>query len=240
MKEMEDLSLELDEAPVRGSRLLTIMQIFLLSGILLTLMLATAMVFDYLGILPLRERLPGWVKNRPWMKEYIIDANLLQATDVEKIKTYRHELEVRYEQLQADVKKRELLLELRSEKLDSREQVLRDFEAKFNTEYEVMLSVLDSREVQLIAREEAVGIREKQRQDRKAEYDRSIETMARVYEKMEPRIAADAIARLDVEDARKIILSLAPNKSAKILNFVPADVLQQLTPKKTSEPVKTP
>jgi flagellar motility protein MotE (MotC chaperone) len=216
----------------RGGVLVTGLTILLLLAILFLLLIATAFVFDYLGIIPMREHLPKWALDVPMVKEYVLEADLLSANDVEKVKAYRHQLEVKYEELRKRIKRREFQMERRLDEMNDKEKKLRSQMEEFNKEYEVRLQILASKEIELNERESILNTSEVAKKRKNDEYKNKIAAIAKVYEKMEPRVAADALSRLDIEEARTIIMLLPANKSAKILNFVDADVIQKLTPPK--------
>jgi flagellar motility protein MotE (MotC chaperone) len=166
------------------------------------------------------------------VKEYVLEADLLSANDVEKVKAYRHQLEVKYEELRKRIKRREFQMERRLDEMNDKEKKLRSQMEEFNKEYEVRLQILASKEIELNERESILNTSEVAKKRKNDEYKNKIAAIAKVYEKMEPRVAADALSRLDIEEARTIIMLLPANKSAKILNFVDADVIQKLTPPK--------
>ncbi|HNY12477.1 MAG TPA: hypothetical protein PKK26_12870 [Candidatus Wallbacteria bacterium] len=185
-----------------------------LSFIFTSLLVVIVILFDFLGIINVRDLLPKSVVENPYVKDYIRDANMIKTSEKNQLKSLIKEQDSSYKELSDKLKHQEVTVEEKIVKLSMWEKELRD------------------RELDLIQKETALAkqVNEFEEQKKlKIGADQALDQFSKVYERMDPQLAADALSKIDDEMLIKIFTKMKEKKSAAILEKMPADKITKLT-----------
>lgn len=196
------------------STIFTWFTIFFLSLILLSLFLVIAILFDFLGIIKIRDLLPQSLLEHPYVKEYIRESTIIKSSEESKIKALIYEQETSYKDMMDKLKHKEIMIEEQTLKLAQWEKELRE------------------RELEIISKQKELQIQIKEFEELKKQKnisDQTIEQFAKMYERMEPQIAAEALNSVENELLLEILSKMKDKRSAAILEKLPPDKVAQIT-----------
>jgi len=195
-----------------------------LSFIFTSLLVVIVILFDFLGIINIRDLLPKSVVENPYVKDYIRDANMIKSSEKTQLKYLIKEQDSSYKELSDKLKHKEITVEEKIVKLSMWEKELRD------------------RELDVIAKETVLAKKLSEFEEQKKlkiGSDQALDQFSRVYERMDPQLAADALSRIDDDMLIKIFTKMKDKKSAAILEKMPADKVTKLTRQIQSLPKRT-
>lgn len=195
--------------------------------IFMALLGVIVILFDFLGIMRVRDYLPAAWLESGYVKDYVREAEIIKASEESKIKALIHEQESSYKDLSETLKRKEIVAEEKLVKLSIWEKELRD------------------RELDVVGKEKELAKKLKEFEDKKTQRvssEQSIEQFAKVYERMDPQLAADALLKLDDYFLFEIISKMKDKKGALILEKLPSEKVLKITemikkapPKDTAE-----
>ncbi|MDD5091556.1 MAG: hypothetical protein PHQ23_11650 [Candidatus Wallbacteria bacterium] len=202
-----------------------------LLAVFFSLAVTTALLFDYIGVVNVRQFIPESFKQYNPVRTYLRQASLMGLSDQEQIKELMKEKQEMLDGKILELKMMERQLELKQQGIATLEDRFRtkkieldSREAEINSKIEQMKkmeSMLDekNREAELI---EAEALSQKDR----------IARLSRIYERMEAESAAKILDNLDVEILSEILTGMKEKKAAEILNFMAPDKSARVVKKK--------
>jgi flagellar motility protein MotE (MotC chaperone) len=185
------------------------MTIFFLTTIFGILLVATIILFDYVGIINLKDKLSENVKKNVLVQSYLKKANLNLMPEEMRIKewlerqadAYNNQKEI-LKKMESNInKEREKFLVLQKEIFDLSVEV-----NKRNDELEKNIKEFDEKQKQYLKEEE------------------TIDKTVKIYEKMDAETASKVIIKLPHEMQLKIFLKMRDKTAAEILNFYQPEV----------------
>ena len=190
------------------------LMVFFLGIVFMALLGVIVVIFDFLGIMRVRDYLPAAWLESPYVKDYVREAEIIKASEESKIKALIHEQESAYKELSETLKRKEITAEEKLVKLSIWEKELRD------------------RELDVIGKEKELDRKLKEFESAKMQRvssTQSMEQFAKVYERMDPQLAADALLKLDDYFLFEIISKMKDKKGALILEKLPSDKVLKIT-----------
>lgn len=190
------------------------LMVLFLSMIFFALLLVIVVLFDFLGIIRVRDVLPGSLLENNYVKAYIRESNLIKNSEENKIKALISEQESSYQELSEKIKHKEVNIDEKLTKLSLWEKELRD------------------RELDIIAKEKTLAQKTREFEEAKKQKnisDQTLDQFSRVYERMDPQLAAEALGRLDDQLLIDIISRMKEKKGALILEKLPANKVSKIT-----------
>jgi flagellar motility protein MotE (MotC chaperone) len=194
--------------------LMTWFLIALLSVILMALFVVIAVLFDFLGVIKVRDFLPQTVLENPYIKDYIRESTIIKSSEESKIKALIYEQESSYKDMADKLKHKEVMVEEQSVKLSQWEKDLRERE----------LEVI-SKEKELIKNLKNFEEAKKQ----KIVSEQTMEQFAKMYERMDPQLAADALNGIENPLLLEILSRMKDKRSALIMEKLPSDKVAAIT-----------
>lgn len=196
------------------SAVITWFLISFLSVLLMSLFVVIAVLFDFLGIIRIRDFLPRTVLENPYVKDYIRESTIIKSSEKSKIKALLYEQESSYKDMADKLKHKEVSIEEQSVKLSMWEKELRERE----------LEVI-SKEKELI--KNIKGFEEAKKQ--KVVSDQTLEQFSKMYERMDPQLAADALGALEDSLLLDLLARMKEKKSALIMEKLPPEKVSRIT-----------
>ncbi len=207
---------QIKKAPQSGflSALITWFIISFLSVLLIFLFAVIAVLFDFLGIIKIRDFLPRTVLENPYVKDYIRESTIIKSSEASKIKALIYEQESSYKDMADKLKHKEVAIEEQSVKLSLWEKELRE------------------RELEVISKEKTLVENIKKFEDAKKQKivsDQTLDQFSKMYERMEPQLAADALVALEDGLLLDILSKMKEKRSALIMEKLPSDKVSKIT-----------
>ncbi|HOT75947.1 MAG TPA: hypothetical protein PK467_09180 [Candidatus Wallbacteria bacterium] len=196
------------------SAVITWLLIMFLSVIFMSLMAVIAVLFDFLGIIKIRDFLPQTVLENPYVKDYIRESTIIKSSEESKIKALLYEQESSYKDMAEKLKHKEVLIEEQSVKLALWEKELRERELEvINKEKELLKGIKNFEEAK----------------KQKIVSDQTMEQFSKMYERMDPQLAADALGPLEDSLLLEILSRMKEKKSALIMEKLPPEKVSKIT-----------
>ena len=194
--------------------LITWFLITFLTLIFMSLLVVIVILFDFLGIVKLRDFMPPAVLENPYVRDYLRESTIIKSSEESKIKALIHEQESAYHDMADKLKYKEISIEEKTVKLSLWEKELRD------------------RELDIISKEKDLAKKAKDFEETKKQKvvsDESTGQFAKMYERMDPQLAADALAMLDDNQLFEIVSKMKDKKSAAIMEKLPPEKVSKVT-----------
>lgn len=185
-----------------------------LSVILMSLFVVIAVLFDFLGVIKIRDLLPQAVLENPYVKDYVRESTIIKSSEESKIKALIHEQESSYRDMADKLKHKEVMIEEQSVKLAQWEKDLRE------------------RELEVISKEKELVKNIKNFEEAKKQKvvsDQTMEQFSKMYERMDPQLAADALNAIEDGLLLEILSRMKDKRSALIMEKLPSEKVAAIT-----------